>query len=244
MKWIYWDIEKEKQKNREYADKILKKFSDVEGLKDVLDSVLNLMDSEIYEKVYEASNLGEKIGDFAPPSAEYLLNRYRQNKYSSTILKNPTLNLFTDNIIFSHYLATTGMIGFINHAYKGHKLSLNDLDKQHIILERIMSQLDDFDKLEDYQSPDEEFYQKQKNIKWKKEGKSLFEEIHKIRRDIKVVRWGTKSTTFSNGENYYLIFLTACSAVKHQRNEIVAEDVVVAYKTYLKLLNTDISKLV
>ena len=240
---IDWDIDKEKEKNKKNADKILKEFPDVEGLKEVLDGVQSLMDSEVYDKVYKASNLGEDIGNFSPPSKEYLLEHYRQDRYASNVLKNPPLNLFTDNIIFSHYLATTGTIEGINYVYKKHKLSLNDLNLQHTVLERLMSLLDDFDKPINFQPPDEEFYKKIKNIKWDKTAKKLFGKIDRIRGDIAVVKWVPDSSTFGNGENFTLTFLAACNAVNQSRNKILPEDVIVAYKTYLKLLNTDITKL-
>lgn len=241
--YIEWDIEEEKERNKKNAEKILKDFSDVEGLNEVLDDVLALMDSEVYDKSYEASNLGENIGNFSPPSKEYLLEHYRQDRYASNVLKNPPLNLFTDNIIFPHYLATWGTIEGINYVYKKHKLSLKDLNLQQTVLERLMSLLDDFDKSINFQPPDEEFYKKLKDIKWDKTAKKLFGKIDRIRGDIANVRWGTKSSTFGNGENFTLIFLAACNAVNQSRDKIVSEEVVLAYKTYLKLLNTDISKL-
>ncbi len=241
--YIDWDIDEEKQKNKKNAEKILKDFPDVEGLKEVLDGVQALMDSEVYDKVYKASNLGEKIGNFSPPSVEYLLEHYRQDKYASNVLKNPTLNLFTDNIIFSHYLATWGTIGFVNYVYKGSKLSLNDLDLQHTVLERLMSLLYDFGKPINFQPPDEEFYKKLKNIKWDKQAKKLYKKILIIIRDITLVRWGTKSSTFGNGEHRLLTFLAACNAVNQGRDNILPKDVAVAHRTHLKLLNTDITKL-
>ncbi len=241
--YIEWDIDEEKEKNKKKAAKILKEFSEVNGLKEVLDCVQSLMDSEVYDKVYEASNLGEEIGNFSPPSVEYLLEHYRQDRYASNVLKNPSLNLFTDNIIFSHYLATSGTIGDVNYVYKGSKLSLNDLNLQHTVLERLMSLLDNFDKPVNFQPPDEEFYKKLKDIKWDKTAKKLYGKIHRIYRNIAVVRWVSDSSTFGNGEHRLLTFLAACNAVNQGRDKISSEDVVVAHKTYLKLLDTDISKL-
>jgi hypothetical protein len=54
--------------------------------------------------------------------------------------------------------------------------------------------------------------------------------------------WGP-SSTFYTGKNFALTFLAACNAAHHNRNRILKNDVIMAYKTYLKLLNTDISKL-
>ncbi len=243
--YIDWDIDEEKEKNKKKAEKILKDFPNVESLKEVLEGVQSLMDSEVYDKVYEASNLGEEIGNFSPPSVEYLLEHYRQDKYASSVLKNPPLYIssLTGVIIFSHYLATSGTIEGVNYVYKGSKLSLNDLDLEHAVLERLMSLLDDFDKPVDFQPPDEEFYKKLKDIKWDKTAKKLFGKINRIRGHIAVVKWVQDASTFGNGENRLLVFLAACNVVNQHRDKILPEDVLIAYKAYLKLLNTDIRKL-
>ena len=243
--YIDWDIDEEKGKNKNNAEKILKEFPDVKGLKEVLDDVQALMDSEIYEKVYEASEKDPEEMTSYIESADELLE-LRQVKLASEILKDPPLympSFFTNTIISSHFQATFAFIGGIHYAYTQRKLSRNSTVKEHAILERLISLLDDFDKPVNFQAPDEEFYTKLKDIKWDKQAKKLFVKILKIRRHIAVVRWGTKSSTFGSGEYFALIFLAACNSVHHGRDKILPEDVVIAYKTYLKLLNTDISKL-
>ncbi|KAF5067442.1 hypothetical protein DSECCO2_253100 [anaerobic digester metagenome] len=241
--YIDWDVDEEMGKNRVRADRILKDFSDVEGLGEVLSGVLGLMDSEVYNRVYLASDLGEEISNFAPPSREYLFEHYKQDQYACTILRKPVLNLFTDNVILQHYLATSGTIGFVHHAYKGFKLSLKDLDKEYVVFERLMVLLDDFDSSVGFHPPDEDFYRKLKNIKWDKNAKKLYGGILRIIRDITLVKWGTNSSTFGSGENFTLTFLAACNAVVHGRNKILPEDVSISHKTHLKLLNTDINNL-
>ena len=245
--YIDWDIDEEKQKNKKNAEKILKNFPDVEGLKEVLDGVQSLMDSEIYDKVYEVSEIDpEEMSSYIDTADELL--ELRQVKLASEVLKEPSLympSFFTDTIIFSHFKATfAGLIPEIYYAYSQKKLNHNATVKEHAILERLMSLLDDFDKPINFQPPNEEFYQKLGKIKWDKQGKKLFVKILKIRRHIAVVRWGTKSSTFGSGEYFALIFFAACNAVHQGIDKILPEDVVIAYKTYLKLLNTDISKLV
>ena len=106
-----------------------------------------------------------------------------------------------------------------------------------------MSLLNDFDKSVNFHPPDEEFYKKLKEIKWDKQGKKLFKKILGIRTDITFVRWGSGTDVFRSGDNFALTLLAACNAVHHNRNMMLKEDVILAYKTYLKLLNTDISKL-
>ena len=243
--YIDWDIDEEKEKNKKNAEKILKEFSDVEGLKEVLEGVQSLMDSEIYDKVYEASEKDPEEMSYYIDTVDELL-KLRQVKLASKILKDPPIYIasLTSVVIFSHFKAFfAGLIPEIYYAYSQKKLNHNSTVKEHIILERLMSLLDDFDKPANFQPPDEEFYKKLKEIKWNKHGKKLYKKILVIIRDITLVRWGTKSSTFGNGENYSLTFLAACNAVNQGRNKISPEDVVVAHKTHLKLLNTDISEL-
>jgi hypothetical protein len=243
--YIDWDIDEEKERNRKNAEKILKDFPDVEGLKEVLDDVQSLMDSEVYGRMYKASEKDPEEKSSYIDTVDDLL-KLRQVKLASEILKEPPLYIafLTGVIIFSHFKAIFGgLIRVIDFVYAQRKLNHKDTLREHAILERLMSLLDDFDKPKDYQAPDEEFYQKLKKIKWDKQGKKLFKKIDRIRGDVAVVRWVSDSSTFGNGENYSLTFLAACNAVNQNRSKILPEDVVVAYRTYLNLLDTDITKL-
>lgn len=74
-------------------------------------------------------------------------------------------------------------------------------------------------------------------------GKKLYNELDSIRGNILFDRWGSGVDVFECGENFALTFLAACNAVHHDRDRILKEDTIKAYKTYLKLLNTDIYKL-
>jgi hypothetical protein len=240
---IDWDIDEEKQKNKKNAEEILKEFPNVEGLKDVLDGVQSLMDSEVYDKVYNASKMDPKEMASYIDTVDDLL-KLRQVKLATGVLKDPPLYLpfLTDVIISTHFNATFSLISGVDYAYAQKKLGHESTVKEHAILERLMSLLDDFDRPGEFQKPDEEFYQKLKKIKWNKTGKKLFNKINGIRGDIAYVRWGP-SSTFYTGEGFALTFLAACNAVNQEKDKILPEDMVVAYKTYLKLLNTDISKL-
>jgi len=173
------------------------------------------------------------------------LLKLKQVKLASEILKNPPLYVasLTGVIIITHFQALFAFIGGIHYAYTQKKLSRNSTVKEHAILERLMSLLNDFDKSVNFQSPDEEFYNKLKDVKWDKTAKKLFGKIDRLRGNIATVRWGSTSSTFGTTENFALTFLAACNAIHHNRDRMLKEDIIVAYKTYLKLLNTDISKL-
>ena len=240
--YIEWDIDEEKQKNKKNAEKILKEFPDVENLQDVLEGVQALMNSEIYDKVYDATKT--KVRQLGGNETVEDLLEFPQVKLATKVLKEVPFYLppLTDVIVSSQFIATVSMIDFITYAYKQADLSQKDLNKNHSILECLMSLLDNFDKPVNFHSPDEEFYKKLKEIRWDKQGKKLFNKINGIREDIAYVRWGP-SSTFGTGEGFALTFLAACNAVNQGRSKILPEDMAVSYRTYLKLLNTDISKL-
>ena len=226
------------------AEKTLNEFKGVGGLDEVIKGILNLKDSKIYEKVYNASLKDPK------EMASYIdtvddLFELRQVKLATGVLKDPSLYLpfLTDVIISTHFNATFSLISGIDYAYAQKKLNHKDTVKEHAILERLMSLLDDFDKPGEFQPPDKEFYQKLRKIKWDKLGKKLFSELDSIRGDINYDKWGSETDVFECGENFALTFFAACNAVHQDRDRILQEDMIKSYKTYLKLLNTDISKL-
>ena len=226
------------------AEKTLNEFNGVEGLNEVIDGVLSLKDSKVYEGAYKTSKMDLKKKSAYIDTADDLL-KLRQVKLATGVLKDPPLYLpfLTDVIISTHFNAIFGLIREIDHAYAQKKLNHKDTVKEHAILERIMSLLDDFDKPGEFEKPDKEFYQKLRKIKWNKEGKKLYNELDRIRGAIQVDRWGTETDVFGSGENFALTFLAACNTVHHDRDRILEEDMIKAYKTYLKLLNTDISEL-
>ncbi len=226
------------------AEKTLNEFKGVEGLDEVIDGVLSLKDSKIYEGLYKASKKDPKEMTSYIDTVDDLLE-LRQVKLASEVLKKPPLYIssLTGVIVASHFQALFAFIGGIHYAYAQKKLGHESTVKEHAILERLMSLLDDFDKPGDFEKPDKEFYENLRKIKWDKTGKKLYSELSSILTAIQVDKWGTGIDVFGSGENFALTFLAACNAVHQDRDRILKEDMIVAYKTYLKLLNTDISML-
>ncbi len=226
------------------AEETIKKFNDVEDLKEVIDDILSLKDSKVYESFYKASMEGHEKGISVKETKKDLLE-FPQVKLAAEVLKDPTLYLppLTDVIISIHFISMMHVIIWRYYTCTNKKLSHNDLTKAHtLILQQIMTLLDNFDKPGEFQPPDKEFYQKLKKIKWNKQGKKLFKKLSDLKFKISVATFDSNST-FRTGENFALTFLAACNAVHHNRDKMLKEDVIMAYKTYLKLLNTDISKL-
>ena len=227
------------------AEKTLNEFNGVEGLNEVIDGILSLKDSKVYEKFYKASIEGHEKGISVKENENDLLE-FPQVKLAAEVLKDPPLYLppLNDVIISIHFISMMHVIIWRYYTCTNRKLSHSDISKAHtIILERLMLLLDDFDKPGEFQPPDKEFYQKLRKVKWDKTGKKLFWKLGSILTAIQVNRWGTETHTFGSGENFALTFLAACNAVHQDRDRILKEDMIKSYKTYLKLLNTDISKL-
>ena len=61
---------------------------------------------------------------------------------------------------------------------------------------------------------------------------------------FRVLPYGHPFFNFPATENAFLLFLAGCSAINSNHNKIDENDVIKAYKTYYKLLTTDISKVV
>lgn len=204
-----------------------------------------MKDSEIYGKVYEDSKMKEEETSAYIDTVDDLL-KLRQVKLASEVLKKYPLyiSFLTGVITGANFEAIFGLINEVDYAYIQKKLDHKDTVREHALLERLMSLLDDFDKPGDFEKPDKEFYQKLKGIKWEKTGKKLYKKLSNLKFKIQLVIFRTSDpTTFESGENFALTFLAACNSVNHDRDIILKEDMIIAYKTYLKLLNTDISKL-
>lgn len=228
----------------ERINKIKAEFRDVKELDETIDRILSLQESEIYEELYGI--VRTKTNKLLVNETLDDLFEFPQYKYATKILKKPPLYLppFTDLIEAGHFIMTFSMIGFIIYTYKRKYKTPKDLKRNFQILERLMSSLNHFNTTKDYKVPDETYYKKLKQIKWNNQGKKLFKKLDDVKSKIMIDRgWGTASSTFETGEMFMLTFLAACNAVNHQRNTMLPEDVIMAYKTYLKLLNTDISRL-
>jgi zinc-ribbon domain len=227
------------------ADEILNEFKDVEGLNEVINGILSLKDSEIYEKTYEDSKMKPEEDSAYIDTVDDLL-ALRQVKLVSEVLNEPPLyiSFLTGVIIATHAQAIFELIRMVDYAYIQKKLDHKDTVREHALLERLMSLLDDFDKPGDFEKPDKEFYQKLKKIKWEKTGKKLYKKLSNLKFEVHLVIFGVRFyTAFGSGQDFALTFLAACNSINHDRDRILKEDMIIAYKTYLKLLNTDISKL-
>lgn len=223
------------------TDDILNEFKDVDGLEEIIEGIKDLSNSEVHGMLYKASKNKSSWNFELDDEVDEVL----QVKYASKILKNPIIYRppKTDVIIGRNFYSSFLLINWVYWIYDP---ETNDTGyyKQSKILERIMVLLDDFDRIGSFKEPNEEFYKKLKNTKWDKEGKTLFWKLKDIHYYVDYDIWGIRRVrTINLTEDHTLIFLAACNTVHRNSDQILPEDIVKAFKTYFKLLNTDITKL-
>ncbi|PKL66124.1 MAG: hypothetical protein CVV28_12390 [Methanobacteriales archaeon HGW-Methanobacteriales-1] len=111
---------------------------------------------------------------------------------------------------------------------------------------RLMFGLDKFDELNDVPKPTPDFFQKLgKTQIADKETSDLsmklkFLQMH-IEEEIFGYNFGDFSEEYGTTEDLFIQLLAGCSAVHQGRETINSEDVIVAYKTFFKLIKTDIT---
>lgn len=229
------------------SKRILKDYNDVEDLDEVLDGILALGDSKVYEEFREAFKL---VNDIYEPGIEIdeVSKNVRFIKLAKENLSNPRLRSpGTDLIQFLDVLAFYRIIDDIYYVYFGKKLGQNDLNRVSFsgLDERIVFGMDKFDKISNIPVPTAEFFQKLRKVDWKdKKVKNLSSRLHDLNGGIYIEKKRQVDTTFGATENIVVCFLAGSSSVNNNRDKIIEEDVIRANKTYLKLINTDITKLV
>lgn len=138
------------------------------------------------------------------------------------------LYLFLERL---YYARTDGLLGFedvLNIYFSG-------LD------ESLLWGLDRFDEIESPE-PTVEFFKKLGKVD--SNDKNVNEFFYKSRMTIRTAETRVYGGCgfFGKTESKFLSLLAACSAVKHDRKELTTDDYLTAYKTYYKLLKTDITQ--
>jgi len=233
----------------ENAKRIIKEFKRIEGLEEVVNGILELGNSKIYEKFYQAFKLEGEIWESGADFTEEEKKNIRLINLANENMSSPALHLpvITDLIAFINFYVMYRFLEDIYYINAGRKMMREDLMKITFkgLPERITFLLDNFDSSLKVPEPTAKFFQTLNKVKWKdKKTKKLYGKLHDLSCDYFIEKRRTVDSTFTETENAFLLFLSACSAVNDDRNEIEQFDVIRAYKTYFKLLNTDITKLV
>lgn len=234
--------------------KELKLEYDLEGLNDIITEYENLKDSSIYKELVESFIKHPKeIRKYGVLLTEEEKEKRRFLKAAREVLSDPPTIYFLRKgmVTLLDVYAMYRFIGVIYYLNIDGKLKHEDIIKIYSgkVDERLVFALDKFDEVLEVPEPTNEFFIKLKNAKWKDtETKKFFDKLRKIRNDaIQYIFWSDFSlrhSKFLATESYFLLFLADCSAVNNGNDKITEKDIIRAYKTYFKLIKTDLQALI
>jgi hypothetical protein len=214
---------------------------------EVIKELLNLKNENHYKKLHDAYKIGNNI--YAPNvqlnSDEMLdirLLRVSFENSSHPIIYLPPL---TDLIDPKMPAVMYNFLECIYYTRVERSLERADIEQIYFscLDERIVFALDKFDEASEVPEPTAEYFQKIKKLKWKnKKSKKIFKRLENVKTDIGNSIFGIRPINFPTTEYAFLLFLAGCSAVNDDRREIIEIDVVKAYKTYFKLIKSDLTK--
>lgn len=219
----------------------------VSGLPQILDEIRENQKSGLYKKLIMAFE--ERKMDSRPLSFEELAHNKLMvlagtnlppKSLKTIALSKTNLNVFRsmEPIIETIYYMNTGRPytwkDMLNLAFSG-------LDA------RLVLNLDQFDQDQDIPEPTAEFFKKlgktqitDRKTSYLKMKISLIQ-MH-IESEIFGMNFGDSSLDYSPTEDLFIQLLAGCNAVHHNREHIIEEDIIIAYKTFFKLIKTDVTK--
>ncbi|NYB27175.1 MAG: hypothetical protein HVN34_07580 [Methanobacteriaceae archaeon] len=233
-------------KIREYIE-ILEK-ENVPGLDVVIDSIVTISNSGVYDESRRAYDSikskfywwEKSIHNEIPENSVYFLAHENLDYINFIPQKSARIiNFFTFMCMYD-FIAIRYFMTI--------KRDFDDLDVLNVYLsgldERLIFGLDNFDKISDWPQPTVEFFKKLKEISWEnKDIKTFSNRLGLLKVNMTVTSFGLpKYAHFSTIEKKLIELIAGCNAVNDNRDCINKEDIVIGYKTYLKLLNTDVTK--
>ncbi len=162
-------------------------------------------------------------------------------------LKNFPVKFLSDLIDYNTFYFFFPFLEWIYSMYLGRQLQADDVETlfSSNLGEKIIFTLENFDRFEKYAKPTPKFFQELRELKWEnKQTKKIYNELNKIASLFIFKEYNFKESSFNIRQEEIVLFLAGCSAVKECRNKIITEDIFRAYKTYFKIIKTDISKLI
>jgi len=231
------------------AEKVLKEFSDIEGLKEIVNGILSLNNSEDYKELVYGTDNDPRInsGDYDEPSKLIKLASKNMSKFPLRVPMAPLITakdvLVIYTILYDLYSINAGV-----------KLTSRDIHNVFYgdMATRVLLMLDNFDSNLETPLQTDEFFKRLGKVKWQdKKAKKFFNKIDELYFILVFnKKWavngrtnGRSVTIFETTQKAFIRLLSGCSAVIGGRDKIDTFDVIRANQTYLKLINTDISKL-
>ncbi|MCC7560646.1 MAG: hypothetical protein KO318_09515 [Methanobacterium sp.] len=226
--------------------------SRIEGLDSVIMDIKNIEELGFYEKIYNAFYMGsDKLAPETRTSKEkYLLREnYMDSNFQKMGYKNlsmPPLHIpiITDLICFPTFLSMYPFLQNVYYINLDRPMDAEDFRNLYAsrIDERLAYYLNEFDEIIESVGITDEFFIKLKDIKWEnRDSKQLFDKLKESLKCVRMKMFGKFHIIFSKTERDFILFLSACSSIKNYRDRINQNDVIMGYKTYFKLIKTDIT---
>jgi len=226
------------------------------GEEEILQEIGKFGESKQYEKIIKGMLIKKDKNDDGPDLKDDFrkwLNTLPRNLLDEAILKNDKFKSRTirKKIHKEHPLLLKLLINGVYQTQKDpHFYNVDDLKRIFTVYENILVSFEDFDVTQDFRPLTVGLYQLLNRVRWSKEGKKIRDRFMNERSNkTQLAYGGGKLGKEYNNLGYIwriergVDFITACHAAEAGRDEILPEDVLVAWRTYLKLLHTDLTKI-
>jgi len=238
-----------KKRHNDYLDYL--ENENVPGLDVIISSLTDISNSGLYNE----SRLA-----FDSVKSKFF---HREREYLKKVSESSVYFLAHDNLDYITYLKfiprkSASLINFLSFKslfefleiiyFMNVKKELDNLDVQNIYFggldERLIFGLDSFDEINEWPQPTTEFFQELKKIRWKNKDTNKFaNQLGLFKVSMTITALGLpKYALFSSIEKKFIELIAGCAAVNVGRDKISKEDILIGYKTYLKLLKTDVTK--
>jgi hypothetical protein len=207
----------------------------------------SVLDSGIYNSLFEAYIGWEEPVKLTDDDTTDIAIESPILVLASKNLTNKPSKFSPDLINYSTFYFFLPFLEWVYSLYLGRTLNSKDvkiLFKSHIA-EKIALNLLNFDKVENSDEINMEFFIKLKKINWKdNRTKEFYKKTKKLIGFFAFEKHGDNEYSFIVRQKRIILFLAACSAVKNGESVITIDDIILAYKTLFKIIKTDISKLI
>lgn len=227
-------------------------YLDIVGLDEVIFEIRNLKtDNGYYKRIAEVSKVKRKYASGAKFTREegQQIKNLMMGFHNIGGRKGLYLHPFTDLIDFSHFETLYSFLEILYYSNNNKKIERQDALNIYFsgLDQRIIFYLECFNEVKETPELTPEFFQNLKKMNWQdKESKYLYKRLGDAMMYVGEAIFdsgffGGRPREFMGAEMFFTLFLGACSAISDNRLEINKYDVVCAYKTYFKLLKTDIT---
>jgi len=240
--------------NKSYGGSIRGEFEelgtgfDFESLRNVVSDLQYLKENGIYEEFfYIFKSWEDPISVLTSmykklPSVSSLLTRAMSNN-----LTPEKSNVFSGSIDYFSFYHFYMFLEWVYSMNLGRYLQEEDVKAifSSDIMERIISGMEDFDRINPPNKFDDRFFHDIKEVRWTdKHTEKFFDNLHELLTSKSFNDIENREASFKRELKRIVKFLAVCSTVNKEKIYITTTDIITAYRTLFKIIRTDIRDLV